>query len=96
MTDIQNNASGSKVLAGIIEQSNGRFVSCTFVKLDKTTRTITGRLGVKSYLKGGKKTVPDEKYITIFDVQKKQYRSINRETILSVKSQGCSFLVTEY
>jgi hypothetical protein len=88
MTDIQNNASGSRKLAEIIEQSNGRFVSCTFVKRDNTVRTIVGRLGVTSHLKGGKKTVPEDKYITIFDTQKGAYRSINRDTILSVRSAG--------
>ncbi len=88
MTDIQNNASGSKVLAGIIEQSNGRFVSVSFVKKDGTVRNLVGRLGVTSHLKGGKKTVPEDKYITIFDTQKGAYRSINRDTILSVRSAG--------
>jgi hypothetical protein len=88
MTDIQNNASGSKVLAGIIEQSNGRFVSVSFVKKDGSIRNLVGRLGVTSHLKGGKKTVPEDKYITIFDTQKGAYRSINRDTILSVRSAG--------
>ncbi len=78
MSAIQNNVSGSKVLAGIIDQSNGRFVSVSFVKKDGTVRNLTGRLGVTSHLKGGKKTVPEDNYITIFDTQKgglSQYQS---------------------
>ena len=72
----------------IIEQSNGKFVSVTFIKKDGSERVLVGRLGVTSRLKGGKSTLDPNQYITIFDVQNDGYRAINRETILSVRLAG--------
>ncbi len=39
--------SASRVLASIIEQSNGKFFTATFVKKDGTQRQMTARLGVE-------------------------------------------------
>lgn len=78
----------SNLLASIINSSNGKIISCSFVKKDGTTRNLVGRLGVTKGLKGGTKTVNPEQYITIYDMSKQAYRSINRNTILSVKTCG--------
>lgn len=78
----------SKELASIVASSNGRFVSVTFIKKDGTERTMLCRLGVTKYLKGGTSKLDAEKYLTVFDVQKEQYRAINKETIVSVKLAG--------
>jgi hypothetical protein len=32
-----------------------------------------------------------DKYLTVFDVKKEEYRAINRETILSVKLAGNTY-----
>ena len=45
-------------------------------------------MGVTKHLKGGKKTVSAEQYVTIFDTQKQGYRSINRDSILSIRTCG--------
>lgn len=78
----------SKVFANMIEQSNGKMVTVTFVKQDGTTRVLNGRLGVKKYLKGGKLSTNTDEYINIYDVQNKGYRSINRNTIVALRMQG--------
>jgi hypothetical protein len=68
--------------------SNGKFVSITFIKKDGSIRVLNGRLGVTKYLKGGVSTLDPEQYITIFDVVKKGYRAINRNTIQSITLEG--------
>lgn len=78
----------SNELASIVAASNGRFVSVTFIKKDGTERTMLCRLGVTKYLKGGTSKLDADKYLTVFDVQKEEYRAINKETILSVKLAG--------
>jgi hypothetical protein len=80
--------SSSKVFANMIDQSNGKMVTVTFIKQDGSTRIINGRLGVKKHLKGGKLNVDTNEYISIYDVQNKGYRSVNRNTIVALRMQG--------
>ena len=80
--------SSSKVFASMIEQSNGKMVTVSFIKQDGTTRVLNGRLGVKKYLKGGKLSTNTDEYINIYDVQNKGYRSVNRNTIVALRMQG--------
>jgi hypothetical protein len=67
---------------------NGQIFSVTFIK--RTTgeeRTMVCRVGVKSYLRGGSKTFNDTEkgLLTVFDMQKKGYRSIPLDAIIKVK-----------
>jgi hypothetical protein len=78
----------SKIFASMIEQSNGKMVTVSFIKQDGTTRVLNGRLGVKKYLKGGKLNTNTDEYINIYDVQNKGYRSVNRNTIVALRMQG--------
>jgi hypothetical protein len=80
--------SSSKVFANMIDQSNGKMVTVTFIKQDGSTRILNDRLGVKKYLKGGKLNVNTNEYISIYDVQNKGYRSVNRNTIVALRMQG--------
>jgi len=75
-------------LSDFIEQSNGKFITVAFYKKDGTLRTMNCRLGVTKHLKGGECTVDREKYIIVYDMQSKGYRSINRDTIESVSCEG--------
>ena len=56
--------------------------SAVFVKKNGEKRKINCRLGVKKHLKGGTKSYRDEdfNYLCVFDLQKKQYRTINLNT----------------
>jgi hypothetical protein len=48
------------------------------------------RLGVTSYLKGGEKPYNPKDYdlLTVFDMVKKQYRSINLKTVIEMTVLG--------
>ena len=82
----------SNELASIVAASNGRFVSVTFIKKDGTERSMLCRLGVTKHLKGGESKLNADQYLTVFDVQKEAYRAINKETILSVKLAGTTYV----
>lgn len=72
------------MLDELILSSAGRFVTVVFEKKDGSLRTLTGRMGVTKWLKGGKSTLDADQFITIYDVVNKGYRAINRDTIMSV------------
>lgn len=80
-----------KKLEEVIEQSNGKILTVTFIKKDGTERVLNGRLGVTSHLKGGNSTVDHQRYINIFDMQAGGYRNINRDTIKSVRVGGVEY-----
>jgi hypothetical protein len=68
-----------------ILNSNGKIFTVTFLKKDGSLRVINGRLGVTKYLKGGSSTLNPADYITVYDLQSKGYRAINKSTIIEVK-----------
>ena len=70
----------------------GQFFGATFVKKDGSIRKIHARVGVKKGLKGGTNRHQfSDKYLTVYDMQKKQYRVINTDTLLSVRMNGVEF-----
>lgn len=68
----------------------GNFFRACFVKKDGTIREMTARFGVKKYLKGGELGyVPEERgYIVVFDVDKKEYRTINMDKLIFLRYNG--------
>jgi hypothetical protein len=83
-------------LAALLKDTDGKFVSVEFVKKDGSLRQLTGRFGVTKHLKGGEnKTVKaSNSYMTIYDTQNAGYRTINLETIKTVKCGGVTYEVT--
>lgn len=79
-------------LDSLILESHGKFVTVRFIKKDGSVRTMLCRTGVKKYLKGGVSTLDPDKFLTVFDVSKGDYRAVNRQTILSVTFQHVSWL----
>ena len=71
----------------LIKDTKGKFFTVTFIKKDGTTRVMNARLGVKAYLKGGELPYnPEAKgLIPVFDVQKREYRMVNINTITKLK-----------
>ena len=67
---------------------SGRFFSAEFVKKDGSTRKILARTGVKKYVTGkGKAWSPSERgYVSVYDVQKKEYRLINTKTLTKINN----------
>jgi len=69
----------------LLGNASGKFFSVKFIKADGDMRLLTGRLGVKKGLVGGENTVKNiDKYLTVFDTSKKQYRNVNLETVKEI------------
>lgn len=79
----------------VIRSAKGRIFSATFVKKNGEVRVMTARTGVKKHLKGtGMKYNPEERnLISVFDMNKRQYRTINIGTLLNVKIAGVLYNV---
>lgn len=77
-------------LESFVRSMNGKFVTVDYTKLNEAPRTLNGRLGVKSYLKGGSNKVEawDRPYLTVFDVQLLQYRTVSLDTATEIRAVG--------
>ena len=75
-------------LVRVIEKTAGKFFTVVFVKKDGSERVLNGRVGVKKHLSGGRKTVDESRYLTVYDVKSGGYRSVNKETIREVRFGG--------
>jgi hypothetical protein len=75
----------------------GKFVSVDYKKLDGETRTLTGRLGVTSYLRGGENKVQSDErpYMTMFDIQLRQYRTVNLSSVSEMRASGKRYTVID-
>lgn len=69
----------------IIERLRGKILGITFTKNDGTVRRMNGIFGVKRFVKGGVFNGDPRKYIVIWDINKRDYRSVNRLTISEVR-----------
>ena len=78
----------------ILQSANGKFMTVTFKKKDGTMRTINGRAGVTTHLRGGVKTVSDDNYFTIYE-NNNGYRNVNYDTVTEIKTGGKVFTVTK-
>jgi hypothetical protein len=70
-------------------------VSGVFIKKDGSERTMTFRLGVRKNLQGGENKVErlDRPYMTVFDMQKDGYRTVNLRTLKSITVNGVTYEV---
>lgn len=63
--------------------------TATFTKKDGTERTMNGRLDVAKYTKGGSNNQEHCNHlITVFEMNKKQYRTLNLNTLRQIKCGG--------
>ena len=83
-------------LKNFIESQDGRILSLDYIKVDGNKRKLIGRLGVKSHLKGGINKVMriDRPYLTMFDMQAKEYRTVRLDTVSSVRAKGVTYIIT--
>lgn len=67
-----------------------KMFTVVFEKKDGTLRKLNGRLKVTKHLKGGSKSYNDDdfNYITVYEVSKQQYRTVNCDKIKSFKFAG--------
>ena len=75
-------------IADFIAQSKGKFITVNFIKKDGTVRNLNGRIGVTKHLKGGVSTVNTDQYLVVYDTVAQGYRSVNKDTIVSVTCEG--------
>lgn len=76
----------ASTLKQAILSTKGRFMTVTQIKKDGTTTRRIVRIGVTKGLKGGVSGVAHiEKYLPVFDVTKRQYISLNCETVKEIK-----------
>ena len=79
----------------IIKGTKGKFLSVKFIKKNGDKRTLVGRNGVRSYLKGGElKYSPEERgYIVLWCNKAKNYRMVNTNTITELNVNKQKYLV---
>jgi hypothetical protein len=79
-----------------IRETKGRMFTVTFIKKSNgEKRTMNARLGVKAYLRGGVLPYdPNTKgLIPVYDIQTKDYRMINIQGIVNLKTGGIEYNV---
>jgi hypothetical protein len=81
----------------IINNSKGKIMTIVFRKKDGELRTINTRTGVKQNITGkGLKYDPDTYgYIIVWDMQKKNYRTVNLDTVTTLKAMGKTYAIKE-
>jgi hypothetical protein len=66
----------------------GCFFSVWFIKKDGTERRMTARFGVTKHLAGGKSTLDENKFFTVYSMADAGYRAVSKETVFKVKLGG--------
>jgi hypothetical protein len=82
----------------LLYDTDGRVFQVSFIKRSTgETRNITAKFGVTDKLKGGKQPYDPAKklLITVFDVDKNDYRAIPAEGIISGFMDGKEYIVKD-
>lgn len=79
-----------EMLRSLIKATQGSFFSINFVKKSGEQRTLTVRDGVESKLalpkgQGSNNQEAYDNLITLFDVQAGHYKSVNLDTVTSIR-----------
>jgi hypothetical protein len=77
------------------ELVGNKIFAVEFIKKDGSLRKMVCRLGVKKHLKGGelKYSPEDFNYLTVFDLQSEEYRTINVNTLKTITFEGVKYEV---
>jgi hypothetical protein len=75
-------------------KKSGCYFGAEFVKKDKTIRVMNARFHVTKYLKGGglKYNPFDKGLVVVFDNNKKEYRMINKDTLIYITFGGVRYI----
>lgn len=81
----------------IKKELGNNFFSVEFIKKDGSLRKMVCRLGVKKGVKGvGMSYTPsDHQMLTVYDVQKKAFRTINFNTLKKIKYKGKVIIIND-
>ena len=79
----------------IREEGRKGIIAIVFRKKDGRRRKMSLRVGVKKNLKGGVNKVEsiERSYVTVFDMNKGNYRTINLRTLESITARGDTYQV---
>jgi len=80
-------------LKSIIRTANNKFVGLTFVKKDGSVRRLNGRMNIASKTGAAPTVAGLSEYLTIFDMQARNYRNVNMDTIQSIRTGGVELFV---
>ena len=80
----------------IIYNHKGKIFGATFVKKDGSIRNMNCRTGVAKYLKGGMKLYSYGNLICVYDLNKKGYRTININTLKSLRIKGNKYNISNH
>lgn len=74
----------------LIENAGTKIFTVFFRKKDGSLRRLIGRYGVTSYLKGGVLKYDPKAlgYTVVFDMEKREYRMVNTNTIEGLHIRG--------
>jgi len=80
-----------ETIRNLLTSTQGRVFTATFIKKDGQERVMNCRLGVTKGTKGGRNPVADKpQYLSVFDMQRKSYKTLNMSTLKTVKIDGCT------
>lgn len=84
-----------KAIEYLQNDTAGLIFSAYFAKTDGTMRTMVCRRGVTKYRKGGTLPYDPKTYqlLPVFDMQKREYRSVNLATLDAFAIHGETFIV---
>ncbi len=72
----------------VLEETKGKFFTVVFTKKDGSRRTLNGRMGVRSFLRGGENHIDKEKFVIVYDVKAGGYRAVNMDTVSEIRFKG--------
>lgn len=77
----------------LIENSNGKFMTVTFVKKDGQERTLNGRIGVhyNGEAAPSRFDAHIKPYLLLWEVKTRGFRRINLDTIKAINTAGVRF-----
>jgi hypothetical protein len=75
----------------IIEQNKGKIITVVFKKKDGQIRTLNGIYGVTKFIKGGPTKYDPNRYIVLWDIAKRDYRSVDKSTLMEVRTDRQTF-----
>jgi len=81
----------------LIKETAGKVFTVIFTKKDGTSRKMNCRLGVSKYVtgKGMAYTPADYDLMTVFDMQKAEYRTLNLKTLTALQVSKEFYVVVE-
>ena len=79
------NKLSNKELRELVENTKGRIMKVRFIKKDNTERTMICRTDVKKGQVGAGRNWSHEHIVTVYDMVKHQYRSIDLNRLKSLR-----------